>query len=378
VEQPLRSLVRGIAGPLKLGVLGEDRDNFVLGDHWVAHFTQWIARETPADLTVGSLRNWIDEPQRMGLPIELANLVVLLFARQTNRGFTRHGGPHAVEVGSLASLPADLILRAETLPAADAWQQATTVMKAALGITPAETASVRTVERAVKDAKAVVARHAAAIKDYDARLAEALGRVGVDPRSSRRMQSVTGGRRLVDAVTDGLGTKLVETLAAMDLPTGAQAVGTAIVQSARLAAAATAINWPLFEAVQGITGPLGSAAAGIVGRLRTALDADEHAASLKEAVDAFNRDAAAILARALPPPPPPGGRRDGGSEGGPDQTHITPPAGRRVIHNESRENLRPAEARTLIAEIEQQAAGDRTARIHVTWTIDEPDGPIAH
>jgi hypothetical protein len=375
VEPPLRSLVRGIAGPLKLGVLGEDRDNFVLGDHWVTHFTQWIAREKPADLTVGKLRNWIDEPQRMGLPIELANLVTLLFARQTNRGFTRHGGPHAVEVGSLGSVPGDLILRAETLPSADAWQKATAFMQAALGITPAETASVRTVERAVKDAKAVATRHAASLKDYDARLAEALVRAGIDPRSSRRMQSVAGGRRLVEAVTDGLGASLVETIAGIDLPTGPQAVGTAIVQSARLAAATTAINWPLFDAVQGIAGPLGGDAAGIVGRLRTALDADEHAAPLRDAVDSFNRDAAAVLARALPPQPPPGVGHDRGSGDGPDRTRITPPAGRRVVHNESRENLRPAEARTLIAEIEKQAVGDRTVRIHVTWTLDEPDGP---
>jgi len=378
IEQALRPLVRGIAGPLKLGTLAEDRDNFVLGDHWVTHFTQCIAREQPAELKVSLLRGWIDEPQRMGLPAELANLVVLLFARQTNRGFTKHGGPYPFEVGSLGSLPGDVNLEPQTLPSADAWQKATAILKAALGTTPAETATVRTVERAVKDAKAVVVRHAATLKDYDARLADALGRVEIDPRTSRRMRSVADGRRLVDHVTNGVGTGLIETLAAMELPTGPQAVGTAIVQSARLATAASGINWPLFEAVKGITGPLGADAARIVGGLRTALDADEHAAAIKEAVDAFNRDAAAILARALPTPTtgttarPPAGSVTPVVDV-PTGPTARPPAGRRIVHGDTRENLRPNEARTLIAEIEKQAAGDRRARIQITWTIDEPD-----
>ena len=44
-------------------------------------------------MDVKHLRQWIDDPRPMGLPKEAENLVILLFAAQTDHTFYRHGGP---------------------------------------------------------------------------------------------------------------------------------------------------------------------------------------------------------------------------------------------------------------------------------------------
>ena len=50
-------------------------------------------RPGPArEVTVGQLRAWLDEPQPMGLPQQIADLVVLVFAEQTNRAIIAGGG----------------------------------------------------------------------------------------------------------------------------------------------------------------------------------------------------------------------------------------------------------------------------------------------
>jgi hypothetical protein len=91
VEKPLRPLIRQIANPLLLGEMGPDATHFVLGQHWKNHFTRKAAQSGTA-LMVGQLRQWLDEPSSMGLPREVANLVILLFAEQTNHTFFQHGG----------------------------------------------------------------------------------------------------------------------------------------------------------------------------------------------------------------------------------------------------------------------------------------------
>lgn len=381
VEPALRPLIRGIANPLKLGILGEDRDHFVLGDHWETHFTQKIAQEVPSEIRVSHLRRWIDDPKPMGLPSEAANLVILVYARQTNQTFSRHGGPYSFDIQSLGTLADDVSLRAETLPTPEAWQAAGAVMKSALGITPPETMTVRAIDRTTKDAKARVGQFLTSIKEYDANLANTLGRLSVPLPSSQRMDSLRAGRRLADEIMSKTGTELVNAVADMHLPTSADAIGIAIAQSAKLKSAIDAISWPLLDTVKAIQGPLQQEAAAVLGILTTAASADEHAAPLKTAIDAFNRDAAALVARAmpstsstgtLPPVPKP-------ATGKPGQPVPLPPAqasvGRRIVKQDSRQNLDPASAKRLLEEIERDASGPRKASVQITWTIDEPESP---
>ena len=85
VERPYRDEVRRIAVPLRLGDMGET--HFVLRDDWQSHFLRKQAEEGATSLTVRSLRAWIDQPEAMGLPREVQNLVILSFALQSNLTF---------------------------------------------------------------------------------------------------------------------------------------------------------------------------------------------------------------------------------------------------------------------------------------------------
>lgn len=120
VERSFRSLLRVVANPLLLGEMGHDATHFVLGHHWRHHFTRKAA-ETGGAMSVRQLRQWIDDPKPMGLPKDAQNLILLLFAEQTNRTFYRHG---ARWEGTLTTLPDDCELREQKLPEQRQWEAA--------------------------------------------------------------------------------------------------------------------------------------------------------------------------------------------------------------------------------------------------------------
>src|SRR2546426_4106376 len=117
IDKPLRPLLRHIANPLRLGEMGYDATHFVLGQHWKNHFTKKAA-ETGRTIDVSQLRTWIDEPKPMGLPREAENVVILLFAEQTNRSFFLHSAPCDATV---TNLPDRLELREQKLPHPAQW-----------------------------------------------------------------------------------------------------------------------------------------------------------------------------------------------------------------------------------------------------------------
>ena len=125
IDKPLRPSMMHIAVPLRLGEMGET--HFVLGRHWFSHF-----EKLSKPLTVAKLREAIDEPLRMGLPITVENLVILTYADQANLAFRRHGGPCSAK---LDDLPDDLELREEELPAQDVWNEAIDRAGKVFGIT---------------------------------------------------------------------------------------------------------------------------------------------------------------------------------------------------------------------------------------------------
>ncbi|MDA1277085.1 MAG: phage resistance protein [Verrucomicrobia bacterium] len=71
VDQAKRRELRQIANPLKLGDMTTE-SAFVLGHHWKNHFDRKEA-EHGGPVTVTKLREWMDEPQRWGLPRDLRN-----------------------------------------------------------------------------------------------------------------------------------------------------------------------------------------------------------------------------------------------------------------------------------------------------------------
>ena len=82
-------------------------------------------------LTVRRLRGWMDQPEAMGLPRDIQNLVIMGFALQGDYAFSLHGGP--VEP-RLERLDDELELREQPLPDEARWQEATQRLAAILGM----------------------------------------------------------------------------------------------------------------------------------------------------------------------------------------------------------------------------------------------------
>ena len=80
----------------------------------------------------------------MGLPAELANLVIMTFAAQTNRSFRYRGGPAQP---TLDSLPGELELIEQALPSETVWAQANHRMSALFGEPPRSSLNASNVER---------------------------------------------------------------------------------------------------------------------------------------------------------------------------------------------------------------------------------------
>ena len=130
VDQPKRREMRQIANPLKLGEMHET--HFLLGQHWRTHFLRKQAEQGGA-MTVGKMRRWLDEPVPMGLlPKEVQNLIILVFALQTNRSFFLHGGPMQP---SLENVLDELELREQRLPSQATWEKARERAAAVFGVT---------------------------------------------------------------------------------------------------------------------------------------------------------------------------------------------------------------------------------------------------
>lgn len=141
-DKMLRALLRRIATPLRLGEMHEA--HFNLSDHWLRHFdreaARWAEGQVGGDptLPLAQLRRWFDTPEAMGLPRPIQDLVILLFAERTRRGFVLHGGPPMV-LGLGDKLDDTLVLVAQELPSEEAWQTALRHAGELFGVQPLST-----------------------------------------------------------------------------------------------------------------------------------------------------------------------------------------------------------------------------------------------
>ena len=120
-DKAIRQKLRNICNPLELGQMSET--HFVLGSFWKNHFNRLLAASDQPHPTAADLRRWMDQPEERGLPREIQNLLILVYADQTNRSFVRFGGNYTP---SLDDLPNELELQEQTLPDLRDWEECVT------------------------------------------------------------------------------------------------------------------------------------------------------------------------------------------------------------------------------------------------------------
>jgi hypothetical protein len=358
VDKPLRPLVRHIANPLLLGEMGHDVDHFVLGQHWKDHFSRKAAA-AGGQIIVGQLRDWIDEPRRMGLPVEAQNLVILTFADQTNRTFLRHNLP--VD-GSLTSLSDDWVVAEQRLPAESDWQTAVALAGSIFGEATSPLLKAGNVAALSSAVKKRAADALGDCREYCQQLRKRLVDSGQDPADADRMKTATSTLALVDRLQQTEAEQIIPTLAHAQIATTAAAMGECVKKSGQLLGALKSTNWEIFEAIGKLADERRLVAQEIRESVQRVLKCDEHVISLAAALQAAQSKAVRLLTESSPVHSLP-------TKAASPQPTTT--AAVRVVRRDSRENVDLAQARELLSDLERDLATGQRLRLSLSWIIEE-------
>jgi hypothetical protein len=365
-----RKEIRAVVNPCKLGQMAET--HLLIEPHWQSWFSQCHARDGGGSMTVARLRQWIDSPAPMGLPLELQNLIILTFAASTNRRFTMRGGPYEPSVDNL---PDELELREQSLPDANHWQIALHRASSLFGLTLGQTLNAANVGKLVAE----VMQKAAEKRDAVTRLM-----VNVRDRSSRyaaggagaREQTAESAQGLLAALSQAAEPDVVVTLATATLQTSEAAVGRTLGQAKACADALDAGNWQLFDVLRELSDHRSDAAQTIMRRLTEVLISDEHVIGLKSKLDELERDAMRLLAAAAPAPSPAptsgGAPTPGGAE--PAPASVTIPAvpanlAPEVVAEKQQLHLRGDDAVAALEELKARVTSERDLELTLSWRL---------
>jgi hypothetical protein len=114
-------LMREFAVPLDLG---RCTSAFELTDHWLNHFERQVSKSGDPVATVRDLRAWGDEPEVRGLPRDVLDLLVIVYAAQSERAFFRGGASLQEGEVRIGGLQPEDELRKIPMPSEDAWGRA--------------------------------------------------------------------------------------------------------------------------------------------------------------------------------------------------------------------------------------------------------------
>jgi hypothetical protein len=351
VERPLRDLVRDIAQPLELGTMAET--HFVLGQFWAQHFNRKRAQDG-GPVTVRKLRAWIDDPTPRGLPEDVQNFVVIVWAEQQQLAFTLHGGP---VTASLDDLRDELELKAQKLPAHDVWQVAVRRAQDIFGI-PASAllnaANVAQLVGALREKAQAARANAHALVE---RLTGVQRDFGLDPVQTRRGRTSKAVQTMLERISAAEPEAVIDVFAAVPGETSDPAMGRSVSQASALVGALTSTAWNLFDAVGRLADERQAAGQAIRTRVTEALEADELAAPLAVTLKGAQDDAVRLLAPPSPDTPPRGG----------------PPRGERWREIQSKSQLTSPDAIATLRDYLDSLNKAQRDRVRVSWRVEDKD-----
>jgi hypothetical protein len=360
IEKTQRALVRQIADPLRLGEMGIDATHFVLSQHWKNHFGRKAA-ETGSGMTVGQLRNWMDDPKPMGLPKDAQNLVILIYAAQSSQTLYLHGAPYEA---TLSNVPDACELRKDKLPEPADWEVALKRAGSIFGVAGLKLLSAGNVGTLSVECKKKASDTRRACQSYTQRLRERMTEMGVTPEATDRMKTANASQVLVDKLSTAELAAIVKVLASANIATSESAMGGCVGKAAELEGNLDTAGWQTFELIRKLPDEHQAAAQAILADLQKALANDEHVIELAPALKSAQGHAMRLLEKLVevkrpkpPITPPP----------------IQPPATKekRVVEQDSKQDLTLPAAKELLADLDNRLKSGQSVRVNVSWVIEE-------
>ncbi|QGJ70865.1 Bacteriophage resistance protein PglY [Planctomycetales bacterium 10988] len=357
-DKSVRPKLRNICNPLDLGQMHETP--FVLGTFWKTHFNRMLAQSGQPHPTVADLRRWMDQPDERGLPREIQNLLVLVYADQTNRSFVRYGGNCSP---TLDDMPNELELVEQQLPDVKDWETAVQRVSEVFGLAISRllnasnlTMLASKVEESVGDLKS----DCDMLPDRLQLILKNLGIAEIEIGKADRVRTAKAVRKLLEDCEGKEATALVGAIASASVETSGTAMGRSFKSATSVLDCLRNTKWDLFEGVSHLADERKTQADMLIQDVQSALCTDELALAggLASKLSEAESRAVKLLTPPKPkpddPPPPPPPKQGWKQVGTGSRS--------RLSHDESLE-----EAQGLIQKLEQ----NDKLRLTIHWTLEE-------
>ncbi len=356
-DKAVRQKLKNICNPLELGQMSET--HFVLGSYWKNHFNRLHSASDQPHPSVADLRQYMDQPDERGLPREIQNLLILVFADQTNRSFKQYGNNYKP---GLDDLPNDLALHEETLPDVKDWEETVTRLADIFGHAISRLLNASNLTMLAEKVKESVTDFKADCDSLPDRLQLVLKNLGiseVDAGKTDRVRTAKAVKALLGACDGKEPTALVHAITQAKAETSTTTMGKSLKSAASVLGCLRSTKWDLFSAVAQLTDQRKTDADLLLDDVRSWLKVDEHALAgglapkLSEAVDRAIR----LLTPPKPPPPPP--------------PPPPPQPGWKVVGNDSKTRLTEKEASATVEELLRKLKANQRYRLSIQWTLEE-------
>ena len=361
-DKTVRPKLRHICNPLDLGQMHETP--FVLSTFWKTHFNRMLAQSGQPHPTVADLKRWMDQPDERGLPREIQNLLVLVYADQTNRSFVRYGSNY---LPSLDDMPNDLELVEQQLPDVKDWETAVQRVSEVFGLAISRllnAGNLTALASKVKESVGSLKSDCDMLPDRLQLILKNLDVAESDIGKTDRVRTAKCVRKLLADCEGKEATALVSAIATATMETSATAMGRSFKSATSILDCLRNTKWDLFDGVSHLADERKTQADLLLSDVRSALSTDELALAggLSAKLSELETRAIKLL---TPPKPKPD-----------DPPPVIPPPqppkkGWKPVENGSRSRLSHdeslAEAQALIQKLEE----NDKLRLTIHWTLEE-------
>ncbi len=368
VPQPVREAMRNIAMGVGLGKMYEA--HFILERDWAVKLSQVLSRPG-VEPTVKTLRAALDEPRPKGLPKDVQDLILCVFAEQTQRSFLLHGGPFQAGIGNLRD---ELVLKEQPLPPENIWTTAVERASLILGVTVPKFRSASNVATLVEGVRAAANASLSAAAELARELEGRLAALGL-PVAGARLETARAGAALLKAIANAREDGVAQALALASVPGSGDSLSRSIRTAAQVVAALQSTKWQLLEACRSLPDARGEAGRSLIGRVAEALQKDELAQAIGPILSQAEDEAVKLLAppvvtKPTPPVPPPAPPEPAVPPTPPVQPPTTPPdPTEKVVHAGSRGDLTGRDFRKVADDIQKRLDETKDGKLKITWEI---------
>jgi hypothetical protein len=278
----------------------------------------------------------------------------------------------------LQSLPDDCELRTVHLPKPDQWDTAVKRAGSVFGVASNRRLSAGNVNMLSADLKKKADQVRRACETYRQKLHERMTCMELTPESTDRMKTALASQKIVGLVSAAEPANVIGLLARANVATSEAAMGECVGKAAELEGNLETAGWEIFEAIGKLDDERKATAVEILAEVRQALAADEHVTALAPALKGAHARAVRLLTKPMPASPqPPAVPPQIGTPPAPMSPVKPPlvPKGRKVVGQGAKQDLALADARQVLADLNEQVKPGQAARVSVSWVIEEGDAP---